>query len=161
MSEVLKAVNVKIDCLTRQLAVVTAENIELKKKIIVLEARLAEYETPKDSHNSSTPPSKESIKAQALRSTRSLREKSGKPTGGQKGHKGYTLEMTSDPDVIEEHQPHYCTRCGKDLSPVDGSVVEVCDCSDPTRELTLSANCTPSLKLLRRIVNIPSPHLLR
>lgn len=70
MSEILKAVNEKIDCLTnqvvsltRQLAIVTAENITLKQKIIVLEARLAEYETPKDSHNSSTPPSKESIKA--------------------------------------------------------------------------------------------------
>lgn len=132
MSEVLKAVNEKLDCLThqvvsltRQLDIVTAENITLKKKVIVLEARLAEYETPKDSHNSSTPPSKESIKAQTLRATRSLREKSDKPTGGQKGHRGYTLELAPIPGRIEEHQPCYCTPCGEDLSQVEGSVVEV------------------------------------
>lgn len=131
MSVFMKAVNEKIDGLTHQVAsltrkldVVTAENITLKKKVIVLEARLAKYESPpKDSHNSSTPPSKESIKAQALRSTRSLREKSDKPTGGQKGHKGHTLELAA-PDLIEEHQPHYCTRCGNDLSHVEGSIVE-------------------------------------
>ena len=50
MSVFMKAVNEKIDCLTnqvasltRQLDVVTAENITLKKKVIVLEARLAKY----------------------------------------------------------------------------------------------------------------------
>jgi len=89
-----------------------------------LKRELSKYEEPpKDSHNSSTPPSKESIKAQALRSTRSLREKSDKPTGGQKGHKGHTLELAT-PDRIEEHQPHYCTRCGNDISHVEGSIVE-------------------------------------
>lgn len=105
MSEFMKAVNEKIDSLTRRLDIVLKENVTLKQRIIVLEARLAKYETPpKDSHNSSTPPSMESIKAQALRSTRSLREKSDKPTGGQKGHKGHTLELTT-PDWIEAENP--------------------------------------------------------
>jgi transposase len=132
MSGFLKVVNEKMDCLTnkvasltRQLDVVTTENIALRKKVVVLESRLAKYETPpKDSHNSHTPPSKESIKAQALRATRSLREKSNNPTGGQKGHKGNTLEKAPEPDAIEEHQPHYCTQCGEDLSHIEGSIVE-------------------------------------
>jgi len=127
---VLKSINGKIDRLTKQLEIVTNENIELKKEIVVLKTRLSVYETPKDSHNSSVPPSKDSLAAQGEKSkkllaTRSLREKTGKPNGGQIGHKGTTLEMVSEPDSIVEHQPYFCTRCGSDLSTVEGSVVEI------------------------------------
>jgi len=127
---VLKSINGKIDGLTKQLEIVTNENINLKKEIIVLKTRLAVYETPKDSHNSSIPPSKDSLAAQGEKSkkllaTRSLREKTGKSNGGQIGHKGTTLEMVSEPDSIVEHQPSFCTRCGSDLSTVEGSVVEI------------------------------------
>ena len=122
---VLKTINGKIDSLTKQLEIVTNENIELKKENAVLKDRLAVYETPKDSHNSSIPPSKDSLVAQGEKSkkllaTRSLREKTGKSNGGQIGHKGTTLEMVSDPDLIVEHQPYFCTRCGYDLSAVEG-----------------------------------------
>ena len=101
-----------------------------QKEIAYLKERLAVYETPKDSHNSSIPPSKDSLAAQAekskmLLSTRSLREKSGKSTGGQVGHTGTTLEMASEPDSIVEHKPHFCTRCGGDLSSIQGSVLEI------------------------------------
>jgi len=127
---VLNAINGKIDSLTKQLDIVTSENIEFKKEIVDLKSRLAVYETPKDSHNSSIPPSKESLAAQAkksnkLLSTRSLREKSGKPSGGQLGHKGTTLNMVSVPDSIITHQSDYCTRCGNSLFQVVGSVSEV------------------------------------
>jgi len=40
--------------------------------------------------------------------SKSLREKSGKPSGGQIGHKGSTLLMKSDPDQIIEHRPYFC-----------------------------------------------------
>jgi transposase len=127
---VLKFINGKIDGLTKQLDIVTKENVKLKERIVYLEERLAVYETPKDSHNSSIPPSKDSLAAQGEKSkkllaTRSLREKSGKPSGGQIGHKGITLEMASEPDSIIEHQPHFCTRCGNDLSSIEGTVVEI------------------------------------
>lgn len=127
---VLKSINGKIDGLSKQLDIVTKENIVLKEEIAQLKSRLAIYETPKDSHNSSIPPSKESLSAQAkkankLQITQSLREKSGKPTGGQIGHKGSTLEMVSNPDALIEHQSNFCTRCGNDLSEVEGSVSEV------------------------------------
>ncbi len=130
IASVLKSINGKIDGLTTQLDIVTKENVKLKQRIVYLEDRLATYETPKDSHNSSIPPSKDSLAAQANKSnkllaTRSLREKSGKSSGGQIGHKGTTIEMASEPDSIVEHQPYFCTHCGNDLSAISGSIVEV------------------------------------
>lgn len=123
MALVLKSINGKIDGLTKQLDLA-------HKEIAVLKERLAVYETPKDSHNSSIPPSKDSLgvqakKAKKLLATRSLREKTGFRSGGQPGHKGTTLEMVSEPDSIVEHKPYYCSRCGNDLSTVEGKVVEV------------------------------------
>ncbi len=127
---VLKSINGKIDGLTKQLNLAHEEIIVLKKENFMLKERLAVYETPKDSHNSSIPPSKDSLAAQGEKSkkllaTRSLREKSGKSTGGQIGHKGHTLEMANEPDSIIEHQPYFCSRCGNDLSTIAGQVIEV------------------------------------
>jgi transposase len=130
ISFVLNAINGKVDSLTKQLNIVLEENIVLKKEIVVLKERLAVYETPKDSHNSSIPPSKESIKSnvaksQKLLATRSLREKSNRPSGGQIGHKGSTLEFSKEPDFVVQHSPFFCTRCGNDLSQIEGSVIEI------------------------------------
>ena len=130
ISFVLNAINGKVDSLTKQLNIEMEENIVLKKEIVVLKERLAVYETPKDSHNSSIPPSKESIKSLSAKSkkllaTQSLREKSNKPSGGQIGHKGSTLEFSIEPDFIVQHSPFFCTRCGNDLSKIEGSVIEV------------------------------------
>jgi len=46
----------------------------------------------------------------------SLRERSGKKPGGQKGHKGSTLKMVETPDEIIDHIPQYCNGCGTSLS---------------------------------------------
>ena len=54
----------------------------------------------KNSSNSSVPPSQESIAARELRRTKSLRKPSGKPSGGQLGHKGSTLQTVSTPDRV-------------------------------------------------------------
>ncbi|EFI71765.1 MULTISPECIES: IS66 family transposase [Segatella] len=70
----------------------------------------------KSSSNSSVPPSQESIAARELRRTKSLRKPSGKPSGGQPGHKGSTLKSVTTPDRIIEHKPHYCKCCGRPLS---------------------------------------------
>ena len=70
----------------------------------------------KNSSNSSVPPSQESIAARELRRTRSLRKPSGKPSGGQPGHKGSTLKSVATPDWIIDHNPHYCKCCGRPLS---------------------------------------------
>ena len=71
----------------------------------------------KNSSNSSVPPSQESIAARELRRTKSLRKPSGKPSGGQPGHKGSTLQSVSTPDRIVKHEPAYCKCCGR---PLDG-----------------------------------------
>jgi len=73
---------------------------------------LSKYETPKNSSNSSIPPSKDENRPVK---NQSLRKKSGKTPGGQPGHKGETLEMTIAPDVFVKHAPEYCTVCGDSL----------------------------------------------
>lgn len=92
----------------------------LRKENAELRERLSKYEQPcKDSNNSSTPPSKEGIKSEAKRRTKSLRRKSDKPVGGQKGHQGHTRDMVENADEIIEHVSNYCIQCGRDLSDVD------------------------------------------
>jgi transposase len=66
-----------------------------------LRAELKLYKTKKNSSNSSLPPSHDLFKGK----NQSLREKSDKKSGGQKGHKGETLRMTSDPNSITKHFP--------------------------------------------------------
>lgn len=79
------------------------------KEIHVLKKRLSKYEEPdKGSHNSSIPPSQESLSAKAIRRTESLRKKSERKNGGQFGHPGSTLETSTSPDFIQEHKSHYC-----------------------------------------------------
>lgn len=90
------------------------ENRELRK-------RLEKYDKPpKDSGNSSIPPSKEPIRAEIERRTKSLRAKSDKPVGGQIGHEGTTRKMVDTPDEIEEVSSQYCRECGRDLSEIEG-----------------------------------------
>jgi transposase len=95
----------------QQLEVVLARNAALEARVQELEARLA-----KDSHNSSKPPSSDGLG----RKTRSLRRKSGKPSGGQLGHRGETLRLQSQPDEVVEHRPAVCAAC---QTPLDGELV--------------------------------------
>lgn len=87
----------------------------LERRVIELENRLSKYENPKNSRNSSVPPSKDENRPQK---NQSLRESSDKKSGGQPGHKGHTLEMTAHPDVVLNHSPDYCKCCGGDLSEI-------------------------------------------
>jgi transposase len=72
----------------------------------------------KDSHNSNKPPSSDS----PYKKTQSLRKKTGKKPGGQKGHEGYTRIMTDDPDIIHIISVETCEICQKSLknSPLKG-----------------------------------------
>lgn len=79
-----------------------------------LRERLSKYETPKNSNNSSIPPSKDENRPKR----KSLREKSGLKPGGQKGRKGNTLKIVETPDIIHEHKPGYCTCCGTNLENI-------------------------------------------
>lgn len=88
---------------------------KVEKENSVLKARLAKYETPKNSNNSSIPPSKDENRPKR----KSLREKSGRKPGGQKGHKGTTLQMVENPDKTEVLVSDYCQCCGNDLSCIE------------------------------------------
>jgi transposase len=96
-----------------------AENAALKETIAVLLARVAELERRLDlnSSNSGKPPSSDGLhKPRREPRTRSLRERSGKPPGGQKGHKGETLRQVDAPSHTVEHYPEACPACGSALS---------------------------------------------
>lgn len=84
----------------------------LESEVLYLRKRLEKYENPKNSKNSSKPPSSDFPRQQK---TQSLREPSDKKPGGQSGHEGTTLKCLS-PDFIENHSPSYCNCCGEDLS---------------------------------------------
>jgi transposase len=118
----------KIDPRDKEIEELRKENLQLKEiiqtlvaKISSLEERLSRYENPKNSRNSSIPPSHDYTR---IPKTRSLREPSGKKPGGQPGHEGVTLEMVEKPDEVIEHIPQYCTCCGRDISHVHAELVE-------------------------------------
>jgi len=93
----------------------------LEKENLILREKLAKYENPKNSNNSSIPPSKDENRPFK---SKSLRKKTGRKPGGQKGHEGTTLEMVSNPDKIINHLPGYCKCCGKDLSTIPEEFVD-------------------------------------
>ena len=88
-----------------------------KDELIVLllaqEARIAELERRLglNSSNSGKPPSSDGLKKPPRVS--SLRESSGKKTGGQKGHPGGTLCQVEKPDAAIDHYPHPCLAPAK------------------------------------------------
>ncbi len=85
---------------------------ELTIEVTYLRERLSKYEAPKNSSNSSIPPSKDENRPKR----KSLREKTNRKPGGQKGRKGNTLKMVETPDFIKVHIPAYCKYCGQDIS---------------------------------------------
>jgi len=100
----------------------------LQRRIETLEARVAELERENaalrgenadlkrrlglDSSTSSKPPSSDGLRKKPT----SLREPSGKPSGGQAGHKGDTLKRVADPDRIVVHEARACRHCGAGLT---------------------------------------------
>ena len=78
---------------------------ELEEKVKSLEDQ-----NNKNSRNSSKPPSTD-----AFQKIKSQRKSSGKPVGGQKGHKGHTLEMAENPDHVIVHPVTKCESCGRSL----------------------------------------------
>ena len=84
------------------------ENKELKDIIAKTRGVLPK----KNSCNSNLPPSKDLPRPDRRRS---LREKSSRNTGGQTGHKGFTLEFNKKPNQIIAVYIHSCKKCGAKL----------------------------------------------
>jgi transposase len=102
VAELVAQIEQLVDAHQRELASLTA-------RIEQLEARLN-----KDSHNSHKPPSSDGP-AKPPR-PRSLRQRSGKKSGGQAGHPGVTRVLVDDPDVVVPHVPMICAGCGAALA---------------------------------------------
>lgn len=101
--------------------------IELESEVaalkIIIQQLIQEIERlkhPKNSRNSSVPPSKDQNRPFK---THSLRKSEGKSPGGQNGHEGNTLRITETPDFIIEHKPIFCNHCGIDVSNHSSQVV--------------------------------------
>lgn len=118
--ESLEQANAHIKHLEGQAVENQALHNDLAKALESLEqanARIKHLEgqAAKDSHNSSKPPSSNGFK-EPIRKTQSLREKSGKKSGGQPGHAGKTLMMVEQPDQTVLLTPAKCQHCQEDLA---------------------------------------------
>jgi transposase len=117
-----------IEALQAENALLRAENAALIERLAYLERRLG-----LNSGNSGKPPSSNGLKKPPRVS--SLREPSGKKTGGQKGHPGATLRRTEAPDATIDHYPEACAACGEPLTAAmaTGHVArQVFDLPEPT-----------------------------
>ncbi len=79
-----------------------------------LQERVKELERQqaKDSHNSSLPPSSDRF----VRPPKSLRPSSGKKSGGQKGHRGHSLQQVEMPDEVRVYPVERCEACQHNVS---------------------------------------------
>ncbi len=118
----------------KRISELEAEVSILKTLVLQLLQEIERLKHPKNSCNSSEPPSKDENRPLK---TKILRTSDGKKPGGQAGHEGNTLKMVENPDIIIDYKPDYCSHCGNEL------------CGKPT-ELAYS----------RQIVDIPPiiPH---
>ena len=106
------------------------ENAALERENATLRQRINELERSAalDSSTSSKPPASDGPgkKSGTQRRTRSQRQPSPRPSGGQPGHKGTTLARTGSPDHIVNHDPAACSGCGAPLSDTDRHGAPVC-----------------------------------
>jgi len=90
---------------------------QVQEQAVIIQA--LQDQLAKNSDNSGKPPSSDGLK-KAPR-TRSLRQKSGRKPGGQKGHEGHTLSMRENPEHTQYHPVGSCPDCQTDLSAITPS----------------------------------------
>ena len=91
------------------------EILELKERVKSLEAQLS-----KNSNNSSKPPSSNQFGSRHY----NKKKKSKKKAGGQTGHKGKNLKVSSEIDKDIINNPLYCEDCHKNLFNENVTLVE-------------------------------------
>src|SRR6476661_3394781 len=116
------------------IAALQAEIVQLRAENAALLGRLADLERRLglNSRNSGKPPSSDGLKKPSRVS--SLREPTGKTSGGQTGHPGKTLRRTETPDATINHYPKACAACGEPLTEamaIDHVARQVFDLPEP------------------------------
>src|ERR1051326_5161762 len=99
-----------------------AHSAALQEQIIALTAlvKALQDRLNQDSHNSNKPPSSDGFKKKPV----TLRAKSGRKSGGQKGHPGRSLAFCDTPKHTLVHTPSSCSHCGTDLEAVSALLKE-------------------------------------
>jgi uncharacterized coiled-coil protein SlyX len=112
---------------------VLIEQLREQHSSLVQQVQSLQERLSKDSHNSHLPPSSDRF----VRKPKSLRKKSEKPSGGQPGHPGASLQWSSTPDEVVEQHVVACEACQHDLRAVAACHVE-----------------------RRQVVDVPAPRLI-
>lgn len=105
-----EAVVTLVKTLLGQIAGLTERVNNLTERVEALEGN-----AKKDSHNSSKPPSGDGF---GKKPPKSLRQQSGKASGGQVDHPGSTLAWCESVDAVECHTVDACSGCGVSLRSV-------------------------------------------
>lgn len=118
-----------VKSLLQKVEELTSENTALRAEIAELGQRLNQ-----NSHNSSLPPSQDKFKSKPA-----LAKNPSNKRGGQAGHSGKTLQMSTTPDHIELLLPADVCTCGADLGGVSTCLKErrqVFDLPEPKLAVT-------------------------
>ena len=124
-SSLIETLSVLINVMLEMSTGILAQNERLTAAIIDLQETIKEQrrQLNMDSHNSSKPPSSDGYKKP--NKDRSLRTKTGRKPGGQKGHSGANMKVPHEPDEVKEHHPDKCMTCPHFASCVaNGKVFE-------------------------------------
>jgi transposase len=109
LEEELRVAQALIAELRIELQALKTENEQLRQENQALKVELSKYKKPpKNSENSSIPPSQD-----PLRRRYPKRPLSDRKPGGQQGHKGHFRPLVEDPDIIESLHSPVCQYCGK------------------------------------------------
>jgi len=120
-----QGVDAVIDLVEQLFRLIHAQQSQIQEQgllITSLTARVEELEQSlkQNSGNSHKPPSSDQFNKQ----TRSLRESSGRQSGGQTGHTGRNLKQVATPDKVIVHVPAACTLCGTSLQEIEPHIAK-------------------------------------
>lgn len=116
LEEEILTLKTLVSSLLERVSQLDAENAELRLENIVLQKENLELKIrlDKNASNSHKPPSSEGYSKKPA-----FPKVSTSSVGGQVGHKGKTLEMSSSPDELVKHYAQICSSCLDKLSESD------------------------------------------
>jgi transposase len=114
LKDLVSVLLMKVSELSSRILELELENSNLRLENEELRSRLK-----LNSKNSHKPPSSDGLSKKP-----GLPKSSPKPSGGQKGHKGNTLKMVSEPDAVVVHHASFCPCCSKPFTVDDVESVE-------------------------------------